>query len=127
MRGQALGTTTSGTMLDGMKIMEINYDNPIINAMKEKITLNTKDKTVHDLTWLLYETSILSSGFSLGNPTAFSNRINKLIELGLNINTEDDEDDLNDLPDIDETKESHEAPGENDNNGDDEEDMEEVD
>ena len=127
MRGQALGTTTSGTMLDSMKIMEINYDNQIINAMKEKITLNTKDKSVHDLTWLLYETSILSSGFSLSNPTAFSNRINKLIELGLNINTEDDEDDLNDLPDIDETKESNEAPGENDNNGDDQEDMEEVD
>jgi molecular chaperone HtpG len=124
-RAQALSSTNPMMgMVSNNKAMEINYKHPIINAMKERVAENNNDNTVRDLTWLLYDTSLLTSGFSLKKPTDFANRINNLIKLGLSIDVEED-DDLNDLPDIDDTEETKTATEEGeDNEG---EDMEEVD
>merc|ERR1712004_697710 len=87
-----------------MKTMEINPSHPIVSTLKGRFTTDPSDKTIKDLVWLLFETSLLTSGFSLQEPVKFAGRIHKLIKLGLAIfeDDEDDDDDDEDLPEADE-------------------------
>ncbi|KAK8790980.1 hypothetical protein WA158_005611 [Blastocystis sp. Blastoise] len=116
MKAQALANNSFG-MMSSKKTMEINPTHSIIKSLREKVEQNKSDPTVKDLVWLLYETALLSSGFSLEDPSEFANRIHKLIKLGLSV---DDE------PEI-ETNEEEVPPLEEANEKEEEGDMEEVD
>merc|ERR1712196_17489 len=84
------------------KTMEVNPTHPIVVALREKSAADKSDRTLKDLIWLLYDTSLLTSGFSLDEPTTFPGRIHRLIKLGLSIEEDDEPDDVEELPPLEE-------------------------
>ncbi|TNM95098.1 hypothetical protein fugu_017857 [Takifugu bimaculatus] len=89
MKSQALRDTATMGYMTAKKHLEINPLHPIIETLREKAEADKNDKAVKDLVILLYETALLSSGFTLEDPQTHANRIYRMIKLGLGIDDDD--------------------------------------
>merc|ERR1712179_655675 len=82
-KAQALRDTSTMGYMAAKKHLEINPDHSIIDNLRQRAEADKNDKSVKDLVHLLFETSLLSSGFSLEDPAVHAQRIHRMIKLGL--------------------------------------------
>merc|ERR1712095_47916 len=102
MKAQALRDTSTMGYMAAKKHLEINPDHSILENLRQRAEADKNDKSVKDLVMLLFETALLSSGFSLEDPQVHAQRIHRMVKLGLGI----DEDEA----DIEETADDMDMP-----------------
>jgi len=87
MKAQALRDSSMSGYMASKKTMEINPKHGIVKELKTLLDKDSTNSTIKDIVWLLYDTSLLSSGFSVEDPNTFAKRMHKMLLFGLQDDT----------------------------------------
>ena len=77
MKAQAMGDNRAQDYMKGKKTMEINPSSPVIAQLKKLKESGAAEAT--DTCQLLFDTALLTSGFSIEKPSVFASRVFKLM------------------------------------------------
>ena len=100
VKAQALKDMSMTAHMKSPKIMEINPRHNVMKGLKRVFGNDKNDKMGKDLVYLLYDTSLIVSGFSLENPVNFSKLIHRMIVVGLGEDEDEDDKEEEALPEI---------------------------
>jgi len=90
MKTQSMADPRAMEYMRGRKIMEVNPKHMIVKGIKT--LLDEKDKErARDLSELLFETALITSGFSLENPRDYASKVYTLMGIALGVDEEEDE------------------------------------
>jgi len=87
MKAQALRDNSMTSYMVSKKTMEINPKHGIVREIKNLLDKDQNSSTIKDIVWLLYDTSLLNSGFSIEDPNTFAKRMHKMLLFGLQDDT----------------------------------------
>merc|ERR1711916_305966 len=91
MKAQALKGSEMGSYMSAKKVLEVNPTSPIVKELVKRVAADPSDKAVADITRLLFDTALLTSGFQLNDPASYAKRITRMVALGLSLDTADDD------------------------------------
>jgi len=87
MKAQALRDNSMTSYMVSKKTMEVNPKHGIVKELKNLVDKDSSNSTIKDIVWLLYDTALLSSGFSIDDPNTFAKRMHKMLLFGLQDDT----------------------------------------
>ncbi len=93
MKAQALNNTSMNSYMMSKKTLELNSDHVIVKNLINKFNSDKNDITLNNLIYLMYDTSLLASGFTIENPKLFTDRMYNMVKLGLSIDENDENQD----------------------------------
>jgi len=85
LKAQAFADQKQFNFMKSQRILEVNPRHPIIQELNKRLIVSEADPIAADLAEILYDTASLHSGFSVDDPSGFSNRIHRMMKLSLNL------------------------------------------
>ena len=85
MRAQTFTNTEQVRSMAATKTLELNPRHPIVIELNRLVGEAPNDDATKDLAYLLYDTALLTSGFSQDDPEAFADRMYRTIANSMNL------------------------------------------
>ncbi|KAK4357956.1 hypothetical protein RND71_023566 [Anisodus tanguticus] len=83
MRAQTLGDTSTLEFMRGRRILEVNTDHPIIKDLNAACKNSPDSSDAKRAVELLYDTALISSGFTPDSPAELGNKIYEMMAMAL--------------------------------------------
>lgn len=117
MRAQAFADPSRTKMMASQKTMEINPRHPIISELNSLVEADKTSTKAVDSAWLLYDTTLLASGFLQDDVDVFAERVHRVLASTFEIQTldlleeievpEEEEEETEEETDMDEDDDAH--------------------
>jgi len=89
MRAQTFADPSAAQQMSASRTLELNPRHPIIVELNKRVEASPEDEQTKDLAWLIYDTALLSSGFTQQDTEQFAARMHRTIAKSLNLESLD--------------------------------------
>jgi len=85
MRAQTMGNPDALKGMQAQKTLEINPRHPLVSKLNKLVVSDPDSQKTKDLAYILFDTALLTSGFSHDDTEEFAARMYRTLALGVNI------------------------------------------
>jgi len=114
MKAQAFQNKDQIGQMSGRKTLEVNANHPVVVDLLSKIKADKEDAAALDTAQVLFQTSLIESGYEIADPSALVNRIYRLMSKELGVDPDAP------IKEVEVPEEEEEAEEEDKDDGDDE-------